>query len=90
MPCLQPKIMIIDGLDQNGAHTATIGTQGIGKDLITGQSAFICAQSKFFQALADTLGEGFLGMGNAFDAPLPAKDLHPVIMRIRYHTKLNV
>ena len=90
MPCLQPEIMIVDGLYQNRTDTAAIGAQGIGKDLVACQRAFLCVQSKLPQALADALGEGFLGMGDTFKPPFPAENLHPVIVGIGNHTELDL
>ena len=39
MTQLQPNIVVIDGIYQNGSHTGTVCTQCIRKDLIAYQGA---------------------------------------------------
>ena len=87
MPCFQPEIMIINGLDQNRLDTAAIGTQGVRKDLVTGQGAFLRRNVELCKALRDALGEGFPGMGDAGDIPPVAEDLHPVLVGVGHHAK---
>ena len=64
MPCLQPEIMIINGFYQNRPGTATIGAEGIGKNLISYQCRLGCRNLELGKTFLNTLGKGFFRMGN--------------------------
>ena len=90
MPCLQPEIMIVDGLHQNGPHTAAIGAQGIGEDLISHQSGLGSRDAVFGKAFFDTLGKRLFRMGDAVKTILPAEFGDPVVMTVGHDTHRNI
>ena len=90
MAQFQPNIMVVDCFDQNGCDTGAVGTQRVGKNLIAYQGAIFRGDLIFIKALTDSLGKRFLGMRNTINAMLFAKDLHPVLVAVGHHTKLNV
>lgn len=90
MACLEPEIMIIDGLDQNGANPAAIGSQSVRKYLVTCQCTVRCRQAVSLQTLPDTFLERLFRMGDAVDAVLGAKNLYPIIVGIGHHADADV
>ena len=90
MTQLQPDIMIVNCLHQNGCDTGSIGAKGIRKDLIAHQSAIPGTQGKFCKAFLNSLGKRFIGMGDAWNPETFAKNLHPLLVAVGHHTKLNI
>ena len=90
MAQFQPDIMVVDCFDQNGYDTGAVGTQRVGKNLIAYQGAIFRGDLIFIKALTDSLGKRFLGMRDTINAILFAKDLHPVLVAVGHHAKLNV
>ena len=90
MAGFQPKIMVMDGLDQDGPDPTAIGAQSIGEYLIAHQRRAGCWKLIPFQALADALGKRLFRMGDAVHAIAPAKDLHPIVMAVGYHAQRNI
>ena len=80
MPCLQPKIMIVDGFHQDGPHAAAIGAQGIGEDLIAHQGRIGCRDAVLFKASQDASAAGFGSMGNAVQAVGGAELFYPGVL----------
>jgi len=90
MPQLQPNIVIVNGLYQNGSHTAAVGAQGIRKDLIAHQGALFWVSTKLCKAFSDALGEGLAGMGDAGKIIFRGKDLDAVLVAVGYDTKFDI
>ena len=90
MTCLQPEIMVIDGLDQNRGHAGTISTKGVRIDLITYQCRLRSRHLEFLQALPDAPGEGLAGMSDTLQAVLTAELRDPVAMAVGYDAKDDI
>ena len=90
MSQLQPKCMIVDCFDQNGADTCTIRPQGIGKNLVTCQCTGLRWDVKLLQALANPPGKGLFRMGNTGQTVSFTEDPNPVTLAVGYNAKLNV
>ena len=90
MPCLQPEIMVVDGLHQDRSNTGAVGAQGVGINLVAHQSRFGCGNPVFDKALIDAFGEGLFRMGNAGNTLLAAKNLHPVFVAVGNYTQLDI
>ena len=83
MTQLQPDIMIVNGLDQDGSDIGTVGAQGVGEYLITYQRANRGVDIIGGKAFFDSLGKGLPGMGNTGKTIVLGKDLHPIPLTVR-------
>ena len=90
MPCLQPEIMIVNGLDQDGPHAAAVCTEGIGKDLIAYQRRLIGRNAIVGKALLNTSAEGFFRMGDAIQPVGSAEFSDPIPFTVGNHTHLDI
>ena len=90
MAGFQPEIMVINGLHQNGCDTGTVGTQGIGINLVTDQGSFGCGDAVLGKAFVDSFGEGFFRVGNAGKLVFPAELGDPVIVAVGYDAQLDI
>jgi len=90
MPCLQPEIMIVYGLHQNGGNACAVGAKGVGVDLVAYQSRFRCWDAVLGKTLIDALGKGLLGVSDHCHVPLPAEFGDPVVVAVGDDAQLNV
>lgn len=89
MAGLKPKIVVIDSLHQDGTDTATVASQGIGKDLIAYQCRPGCRDPVLAEALSDALGKRLFGVGDAIHTVVSAEDLYPVFAAVGHHAHLQ-
>lgn len=90
MPCFQPKIMVVNGLDQNRAHASTVPSQRIREYLVAYQRRILGRCLVFFKAFTNSFCKRLLCTGNAGNPVLVAEDLHSILLRIGDHANLNV
>ena len=84
VPQLQPDVMQADGCDKNRSQTAAIGTQHIGKNLVSRQRRRFGVQMVTGQCLPDALLKRFSGTGHAVETMGIAKPHHPLVPAVGY------
>ena len=89
MPGFQPEIVVMDGFYQNGLNPLAVGAQHIRENLIPCQGAVLRRNTVLIQTLADSLGKGLFGMGDAGNVILAAEFLYPALFAVGHHTKGN-
>ena len=90
MPGLQPEIMIVYGIHQNGCNACAVGAQGVGIDLIADQSRLRGRDAVSIQTFPNPLGEGLFCVGNHIDPPLPAEAGNPVVVAVGHDAQPDV
>lgn len=87
MTKLQPNVMQVDGLDQNGGCSGAVGAQNVRKNLISRQSRLLRFGVKAGQTLVDPTAGGLLGVGDARDVVCPAKTCGLVLLAVGHHAE---
>ena len=77
MTQLQPDIMIVNGLDQNGGHAAAVAGQSVGEDLVTDNGGFLRLCAKNSAGGFKTFGKGFCAFINKRNTNLFCKRFDP-------------
>ena len=89
MAGLEPEIVVVNGLHENGGHTGAVAADGVGVDLIPRQSRLRGGHLEFIKALPDAAGEGLPCVGDAGQVMLPAELRNPVLMAVGNDAQLN-
>ena len=89
MPCLQPEIVVVDCLHQDGSYSTAVGAQSVSKYLIAHQRCPGCGDLILAKALTNALGEGLLCMGDAVHTVVTAEYLHTILVAVGHHTHRN-
>ena len=89
MTQLQPDIMIVNSLHQNGSDPGAVTAQHIRIDLVTHQRSILRINTELPQALLNPLSKRLLGMGDAGNAVLFTEYLHTIALAVGYHANRN-
>ena len=87
---LQPNVVQVDGLDQNGEGSGAVGAQHVGEDLVPRQSGLGGFGPVAGQALADAPASGLFGAGDAADVVGLAEVGGLRLFAVGDHAQLNV
>ena len=89
MAGLQPEIVIFNRLYQNRGYTGAVGSQGVCKDLVSDQRTAFSGQIILAQCPADSMGKGFLGVGDAVNPMSLTEFFRSVPLAVGHNTQGN-
>ena len=85
MPGFQPKIMIVNGLHQDGGYPRPVCPQGVRIDLVPGQGRLLRRNAEPAQALPDAPEKRLFCPGDTGNVVFPAKGRYSVPLAVGDH-----